>query len=145
MNSKVYKIWLLLLDNPNKWLYTEDIAFKMDLTRKQLYAMLNKFPSPPVEKDRIDKSYGLRVRVCGTDEYLKKLREAVMLDMYKVSEEMIETIRHTLPTAAWITLTDLNAETGFTITQLSKALQSMDDAECRQVHGVPMYRRIERN
>lgn len=142
MNNKVYKIWLLLLDNPNKWVYAEDIAFKMDLTRKQLYAMLNKFPTPPVEKDRIDRSYGLRVRVCGNDEFLKRLRESVMLDMYRVSDEVIDTIRNTLPSAGWITLTDLHAETGYTITQISKALQSMDDTECRSVHGMPMYRRI---
>ena len=129
MNNKVYKIWLLLLDNPNKWVYAEDIAF-------------NKFPTPPVEKDRIDRSYGLRVRVCGNDEFLKRLRESVMLDMYRVSDEVIDTIRNTLPSAGWITLTDLHAETGYTITQISKALQSMDDTECRSVHGMPMYRRI---
>lgn len=141
-SNKVYKIWLMLLDHPGEWIGADEIAYRMDLTRKQLYALLIKFPTPPVEKSREGRDYCMRVRINGSPEYLKKVRDAIMLDMYRVSEEVMEQVHSALPTAGWVTLTDLSADTGFSITQLSKALMMLDDAECRDLGGTPVYRRV---
>lgn len=143
MNTKVYKIWLMLLDSPGEWFYAEDIAYQMDVTRKQLYALLIKFPTPPVEKERLDQHSGLKVRITGSEQYLAKVRESVMRDMYAITDEVTDNVRRALPEAGWVTLTDLSAETGYTITQLSKALSFMDDAVMTNQHGVPMYRKVE--
>ena len=145
MNRKVYKIWMLLLDNPGKWFYTEDIAFEMDLTRKQIYALLVKFPCPPVERERLCSDGGLRVRITGSEAYLKRVRDSLNIEWFKITDETFDTIRNALPQAGWVTLTDLSMETGLSTSQLAKALSLMDDAVCKTLHGVPLYRKGDVN
>ena len=99
MNRKVYKIWMLLLDKPGEWFYTEDIAFQMDLTRKQIYALLSKFPTPPVERERLNGEAGLRVRINGSEAYLKRVRDSITMDWFKIDEEVLDRVRNALPQA----------------------------------------------
>lgn len=143
MNRKVYKIWMLLLDKPGEWFYTEDIAFQMDLTRKQIYALLSKFPTPPVERERLSGESGLRVRINGSEAYLKRVRDSITMDWFKIDEEVLDRVRNALPQAGWVTLTDLAMETGITASQVAKALTLIDEAECRTQHGIPLYRLAE--
>lgn len=142
-NTRVYKIWLMLLENPGKWYHTDDIAYDLDLTRKQLYAMLAKFPTPPVEKDRTDGCYGFRVRVCGSEQYLEKVKEAIMRDMYNLSDELIQEIHDALPIAGWISLSDLSQDTGYSMTQLSRVISLLDDIDFKSLQGIPLYKRAE--
>ena len=142
MNRKVYKIWMLLLDNPGKWFYTDEVAFEMDLTRKQMYALLSKFPSPPVERERINSDSGLKIRINGSEQYLQRVRESITIDWFKITDEMCDKIRATLPKAGWVTLTDLSMDTGYTTSQLAKALTLMDDVVTHSSHGVPLFKLV---
>ena len=142
MNLKIYKLWMMLLDSPGEWLYSDDIAFKLDLTRKQLYTILSKLPSPPVEKNRSDCMYGVQVRIVGSEPYLAKVRERLLKEQFRIDDELLDRIYDALSSAGWMTIGDLSADTGMSVHQLSKAVSMMDNIECCNMHGVPMYRRL---
>ena len=140
MNQKTYKIWMLLLEHSGEWVDIDRIAYEMDLTRRQMHALLPKFPDPPVERCGGDGT-AVRLRVRGSPEYLRRLRTAVTMDRYAITPEMVDTLYGTLSAVGWLALKDLSSDTGFTMTQLVKTLEFMQGVEVRTINGTPMYRK----
>lgn len=130
MNDKIYHIWMLLLERPGEWVFVRDIAYKVDLSRKQVYTFLAKLPYPPVERKKSDEDGTLSaIRLRGDEEFCERLRRALIRDKYKITDELIQQIHDALPVAGWMSVTDLCIEAGCTKMQVSKALLFMDDVE----------------
>lgn len=144
MNTKIYSIWEMMLARPGEWIYVRDIAYEVDLSNKQLYTLMSKFPTPPVEKANDDSGTLSRIRLVGSDEFIQRLAVALVRDKYKITDEVLARIHDTLPTAGWMSLSDLCCETGCSKIVVSKSLAMLDDVEqCKQCKDKKLYRRVQ--
>jgi hypothetical protein len=137
MNQKVYKVWKLLLNNPNEWLSVYWISSQLKLTFRQVISVISGINSEYIEKERTEG--GVVVSLNVTDEQLTEIWRKVTREFYNIDETFIDTVRHALSSCGWLSITDIAADTGLKPIKISMALSTMDNVKHKCVDAKHLY------
>ncbi len=145
MNNNEFKIWMTLLDSPNKWLDAMEVAYLTNLTRLQASSILlsDRISGPNLEKD-FDKSCRMPIiRIHGTPAELEELRQRVITRFYHIDESSKQKARNTLSSASWMTASDVAADTGMDRLTVSRTLAATDGIAVKRTKTGTMYLRVD--
>ncbi len=137
MNQKVYKVWKLLLNNPNQWLSVYWISSQLKLTFRQVISVISGINSEYIEKERTNG--GVVVSLNVTDEQLIEIWRRVTREFYNIDETFIDTVRRALSSCGWLSITDIAADTGLKPIKISMALSTMDNVKHKCVDAKHLY------
>ena len=140
MNYKTYRIWRVLLDSPNEWLSVMDVAHDVNMTSRQVSAIVGTMPSPPVRKERDEKTKDLMMTVQGTEEEIFELKSRVVSKCFDLSPEMCVQVRSALSPIGWLSVADVSEDTGIERLDVSRILSILPDVVCKGTGSVTMYR-----
>lgn len=139
VTPKAYKIWMVLFDCPNKWTNVSDIAYKVDMSNRQVLSVLQTMHSPYIEKEVLGDYMGTTVRLAITDEELRKLRKDVLMAYHDLNEEVFENIRSTLSPIGWTSAQDIANITGYRGSRVYIAMSLMDDVISKDTGSNKLY------
>lgn len=143
MNNSTYKVWMILLNNPRKWMDVSEIAYLTNLTRRQASTiLLINLSSPLIEKEHItDKDPVLQVRLNGTDNDLAQLRRQITTECYNITEEKKQAVWGCLSIAGWTTVSDIAFDTGMKRLEVARVLMVSDNVISKETSSGTFYRR----
>ena len=126
VTSKAYKIWKRLFDEPNVWLSIPGIAYDVDMSSRQVQAVLKTMNSPYIERRPGSSDVDPKLRLTISDGELAILKREVIMTYNHLSEEMLDEIYAVLSPVGWTSAADLSLETGYCSAKISIALSVMD-------------------
>ena len=141
MNSKTYKILKIILETPNEWHSTTSLAYDVDMTTRQVVAIIGAYEHLPLEKDRDSQNNRTYVMFQGTKEEASAILTRITEEYYGISEEMKKTIYDTLSPVAWMTVTDIVEDTNFKRCDVSRTLGLLEGVATKTSGEAVMYRR----
>jgi hypothetical protein len=142
MNKNEYRTWMILLDNPDKWLDVMEMAFLANLTRRQMTSILNAHMDDP----HLDKTFNrecrmLVVRLHGPSTELETLRQDINTRFYGVTPAMKQATETYLSLAGWLSIPDIARDSGLDRNDIAHALMAMPDVEVKKTNAGTFYRR----
>ena len=140
MNYKTYRIWRILLDSPNEWLSVMDVAHDVNMTSRQVSAIVGTMPSPPVKKERDEKTKDLLMTVEGTEQEIFDLKAKVVSKCFDLSPDMCTRVQSALSPIGWLSVADVSEDTGIERLDVSRILSILPDVICKGTGSVTMYR-----
>lgn len=126
VTSKAYKIWKRLFNEPNVWLSIPSVAYDVDMSSRQVQAVLKTMNSPYIEKQPGSPDSVPAIRLTISQEDFVKLKRDVIMSYNKLSEEMLDEIYNVLSPVGWTSAADLSLETGYCSAKICIALSIMD-------------------
>lgn len=141
MNNNSFKVLSFLIKSPMKWYDTQTIAYDTNLTNRQVLSTINMISSPYLQKDR-DVDRRLIIMFNGDSEAIKETRKMMVVEHYRISEDIMDNVYKTLSSAGWLTMTDLIEETGYSKSTLGKVLAVMDGVVSTNSGTSMLYRRV---
>jgi len=126
VTSKAYKIWKRLFEEPNTWLSVPSVAYDVDMSSRQVQAVLKTMNSPYIEKEPGSADTVPAIRLNISDEDFVALKREVIMSYNKLSEEMLQEIYDVLSPVGWTSASDLSLETGYCSAKICIALSIMD-------------------
>lgn len=142
MKKNEFHTWMVLLDNPNKWLDVMEMAFLTNLTRRQMSSIL----SAHINDKNLEKEYDkdcrmMIVRLNGSKPDLDILRRSIFAEYYGITEDMKAQTSEYLPLAGWITIPDLARDSGLDRTIIAHTLVAMENVDIKRTNSGTYYRR----
>lgn len=141
MKVKGYKILSELLTTPNEWWDISELAFNINLTRKQVYYTALQLPTPPVEMDKNGKE--IYIRIAGTEEEIEKYKKNLYMKRYNISKETYDEVISALSTAGWMSVSDISKTINVDRIMVSRALSISDCVESKCDGNICLYRLTE--
>lgn len=140
LNYKAYRIWSVLLNNPNEWFSVIDVAHDVNMTSRQVSSIVNVIASPYIIKERDKNNKELYITVQGTPEEILNLKKQVMHDYYGISADMYTRVEDTLSPVGWMTVGDISDDTGIERLNVSRVLSVLPTVVTKSTGSVTMYR-----
>lgn len=140
MSYKTYKIWRILLDNPNDWMSVKDVARDMNMTSRQVSSVVGMMPSPPVRKERDEGTKELMMILEAGEEEVRKMRYDLIHEFFGISDDMCAKIEGALSPIGWLSVADLSEDTGIEIFNVTKVLSILPNVVSRGTGSVSLYR-----
>ena len=137
MNQKVYKVWKLLLNNPNEWLSVYWMSSQLKLTFRQVISVISGIHSDYIDKERTGE--GVMVILNVNDEQLSDMRKHVTREFYDIDDAFIERIYQTLSPCGWLSITDIAKDSGLKPIKISMALATMDNVKHKCIGSMHLY------
>ena len=143
MNGKTYKVLREILAYPNGYLSVSDIAFKTNMTSKQIFSIIGILNLPFVHKEYDPDIKTPRFRIEATlEERETALRDAT-IDYYEISEDMMDIVYRNLSSVGWLSISDLAEDTGMNTQDVSKTLSVLTGVVTKERGSSVYYRRAE--
>lgn len=139
VTAKAYKVWKVLFDNPNMWMNVSDIAYKVDMSNRQVLAALQSMNSPYIKREVLGDYMGTAVKLEISDEELRQLKRNVMMTYHELDEEVLENIRAVLSPLGWTSAQDISNITGYRGSRIYVAISLMDDVVSKDTGTNKLY------
>ena len=140
MNTKAYKILKIILEHPNEWQSVPNLASEVDMTRRQVTAVICAYRYLPLEKDRgnYDCTY---VMFKGTDDEANDVLAQITEEYYGITDDMKEKIYNALSPVAWMSIMDIAEDTNINKGDVTHALGLIDGVITKTSGVLVLYRR----
>lgn len=140
MSNNSFKILLLLMKTPNKWLSVQSIAYDINITYRQAMSVILALDFDNVEriKDEYNKTV---IRFHGDEEDVERGIRKAMREYYKITDSDTKKMSEVLSPAGWLSVPDIMEETGRTRSAVTRTLRVMDGVDKSVIDASTFYRR----
>jgi len=126
VTPKAYRIWKRLFTEPNVWLSIPGIAYDVNMTSREVQAVLKTMNSEYIERMPGSTDCLPTVRLTISDEDFIQLRRDVIMTFNELTEDMLDTIYGVLSPVGWLSASDIANITGYLPAKICVALSIMD-------------------
>lgn len=143
MNGKSYKVLREIMSNPNGYISVADIAFKTNMTSKQIFAMISILNLPFIFKEYDVGTKAPRFRIEASEEERNEVMRKATIEYYGISDEMMEKVYSALSPVGWLTISDITMDTDLNVQDVSKTLSVLPNIATKERGSSVYYRRCE--
>ena len=145
MKKKTFRVLNAVLACDCGYISTQEIAYKTNLTNRQVQSMISILNLPIVHEEFDEKMKVILYRMDGTKEQKEEILKQATRDYYNISDEVIANVYSVLPEDEWTTISAIAAKTDMKLMDVSKTLYVMDGVATKGTGSSILYRRGEPN
>lgn len=141
MNTKTYKVLRTILEEPNEWHSVPTLAYDVNMTPRQIIAILCAYEHLPLKRDRdntLSRSY---VMFEGTEEEAERILAKVTAEYYDISDEMKQTVYNSLSSVAWMSVSDVMDDTHYNRCDVARTLGLLEGVTTKTSGVLVLYKR----